>query len=410
MPISETYRCARALEAIENYARADGPLVEEVGEMAGASEEAVFIETDEGGRTEKRFDERFWTLILAEPGAWWGRTFTMRYVGLSEWVARVPGLFWSPGARGIRELAREAVEHRSGQWTSYTPPGKSAIVLGGVGTIKLPPNENGCRLVTLSGGHNASSGIPALVFPEVWEHPALRGESPPHLQEGDVVSVRAQWQPMALGWAGRFPSLRGIPRGYLVLRDPEDVQVLEHDRGSPTEFHPYTVMEYEQGDTKLWDFVYATVDTRTERHRDRVSNFFARYKDRHGRRGTYLLAADVSDPMWDAVYTDPAALRQTSHGRTQLDLLKERVYRHSFRGQSVEEIMQTLAGSYSQASFQRLATYIDIPWGQIRADASPAELAAELVQECLARRDEGKVEELLDAIGRENPHLVTPGG
>jgi hypothetical protein len=53
-----------------------------------------------------------------------------------------------------------------------------------------------------------------------------------------------------------------------------------------------------------------------------------------------------------------------------------------------------------------LATHIDIPWGQIHAEASPAELAAELVGRCVQRKDEGKVEELLDAIARDNARLV----
>jgi hypothetical protein len=408
MPISETYRCARALEAIENYARADGPLVEEVGDAADPSAEPTVIEPDDYGHAERRFDEQFWTQVLADREAWWGRTFMLPWVGLSEWVARVPGLFWSPHARGMRELARESVDYRSHDWTTYLPVGKSAIVLGGVGTVKLPPNENGCRLVTLSGGHNASSGIPALVFPEVWEHPGLRGVSPSHLQEGDVITIRAQWQEMAWGWARRFPVIADIPMGYLVLKNPDDVLEVV-GRGAPTQFHPYTVMEYEQGDIRLWDFVYATVDTRFERHRDRVIDFFARYKDQHDRNGTYLTAANVSNPMWDAVYADPVALRQTRQGRTQLELLKERVYQHSFRWQTIEEILQILAHNYRPASFQRLATYINIPWGQVPEPASPAELAAELMQRCLQRKDEGKLEELLDAIARDNARLLMSG-
>jgi hypothetical protein len=408
MLISETYRCARALEALENYARADGPLVEEVGNVAGSSAEPVWIEPDGGGYAQKRFDERFWSLVSADPDRWWGQTFRLSMVGLSEWVARVPGLFWSTSAKGMRALAKGSVEHRSDRWVTYKPIGKSAIVLGGIGTIKFPPNENGCRLVTLSGGHNASSGIPALVFPEVWEYPELRGEQLNHLQEGDIITVKVQWQPMAWGWAQRFPSVRGIPRGYLVLRNPENIHVDRYMRSTPTEFHPCTVMEYESGDTKLWDFVYATVDTRVDGYRAKVENFFTSYKDRHERRGRYLFSADISNPMWEADHDSPASLRLTSQGKTQLKLLEERVRRYTYRGRTVEEILQLLAQNYSQEALRRLATYINIPWGQVNEATSRADVAAQLIERCLSSEDKMKVEELLDAIAQENPHLIIP--
>lgn len=395
MSLSETYRCARSLEAIENYARADDPLVEGVEKFAVPSDQPEYL----GGPYP---DKTFWDGVLDNPELAWGTELRLEAFALSEWVARVPGLFWSEGAIGLRDLARSAVQHRSRDWITYTPYGKSALVLGGVGTLKFPPDDNGRRLATLSRGHNASSGIPALVFPEVWEYHNLR--------EGDVVSVCAQWRKMTVGWAERFPSIKGIPRGYLVLSDPQQVDdVDDYYRGQPTQFHPCTVMQYSKGDATLYDFVFATADTRVERYRVKLERFFSRYKNKEERYGRYLLSADINAPLFEAEYDSPAALRRAEVGaKAQLELLEARVRELSFKGQTIESIVQLLARHYDNESLGgRITTYIGIPKAQWFTGGSIADSAAQLLQICIER---DKVEELLDAVARDRPELFLAGG
>lgn len=391
MSLSEIYRCARSLEAIENYARADAPFVEQIGGAAPPVEGPETIDY--------QVDETFWEWVMRPDGPPWGTEFRLYRVALSEWIARVPGLYWSKGARAMRQLANDAIEYQSRYWTTFTPGGKSQKVLGGVGTLRFPPNENGRRLVTLSGGHNASAGIPALVSLQVWEHHELG--------EGDIVTVRAQWQKMDLGWAERFASIKGIPMGYLVLEDPEQVEQV-HDRDQPTQFHPWTVMEYSSGDAILWDFVYATADTRVERYQAKLEAFFAAYKDKHERYGRYLLSADIGEPLWEADYASPAVLRRAEPGaKAQLELIETRVRELSFRGQTIDDIVALLARNYDNVSLPRLSTQLGIPRSQVFTGGPSAQSAAQLMQKCLER---DKVEELLDAIARDYPEQFTRPG
>jgi hypothetical protein len=399
MPLSETYRCARAIEAVENYAKANDPFrhrLTEIDVQDIHNRDNDFYYSPDGLVFGGPYPDReFWTSIIENPDKYWGMKFLLERFVISEWIARVPGLYWSEGSARMRELAQSAVEHQSREWTTFTPSGKTAIVLGGVGTLKFPPNEAGIRLVTLSAGHNASSGIPALVFPEVWEYH--------HLKEGDVLRLSAHWQKMALNWAERFPSIKGIPRGYLVLSDPN--QVLSKGlEDAPVQFHPCTVMEYTKGDIKLYDFVYATADTRVSNYRKSLETFFEEYKNKHGRNGSYLFSADVGNPIWEAEFTSPEALLRSEPGsKAHLKLLEERIRNQSFRERNIESILEMLTRNYDNESLGgRVTSAIGISRAQWYHAGSIADSASQLLQKCI---ELNKVEELLDSIARDYPEL-----
>jgi hypothetical protein len=386
MSLSESYRCARSLEAIENYARADSPLIENLEE---------YPLLDERGEDIYMGDEQFWDLVLGDKPPIWGHRFRFDIVALSEWVPRVPGLFWSKNAAALRNLGASLVEYRSNQWTTFKPLGKSQIVMGGVGSLKFPPDETGHRLVSFSLGHNASSGIPALIAPEVWEHHDLK--------EGDVVKIHAQWQKMSIGWAERFPSIRGIPRGYLTLTDPSQV-IRKRASGAPIETHPCTVMQYSKGETALFDFVYATADTSYPEYRQRIERFFANYKNQRERYGRYLLSADINDPLWEAEYDNPAALRRSEPGaEAHLALLEARVYENSFKGTTLEDILRVLVNYGDHVSLQRLSDNVGIPWRGWFRDGTINDSASQLLAACMERK---KIDELLDALVRDNPQIL----
>src|ERR1700687_2989529 len=312
MTLPDLYRAARSLEAIENYGHADDPLLQDVKP------------TDEVLDCDCTFDhdDKFWKSRLLESTrikkgkCESSNAFNFFGFAVSEWVARVPGLFWTKRAEKLRMLGDQAIQYESPRWTTLHPPGKSAKVLGGIGTMKFPPNERGYHLVTLSAGHNASSGIPVLVSPEAWDAHDI--------SEGCVINLAAKWQPMAAEWAYRFPSIKGIPKGYLMVENASQIHCVLA-REQPTQIHPFTVMEYSRGNSLLFDFVYATADTGDQAYRAKLESFFDSYKRDSGRYGRYLLSADIGNPLWDADYDDPASLRGDKGAVAQLHLLAARV-------------------------------------------------------------------------------------
>jgi hypothetical protein len=388
--LPDLYRAARSLEAIENYARSDDALAE------------VVLSLDAPHESDKSvyYDDQFWKARLGD----WSNNreakgpsnepFEFFGFAVSEWVARVPGLFWTHGADRLRMFGDQAVQYESPEWTTLHPPGKSAKVLGGIGTIKFPPNDRGYRLVTLSAGHNASSGIPALVSPHIWEAH--------NLSEGRVITLAAKWQPMAAEWASRFPSIRGIPKGYLLLENLPQVRWVGAE-SQPTQIHPFTVMEYSRGNSQLFDFVYATADTGDMHYRSRLEEFFDSYKRDSGRYGRYLLSADISNPLWEADYDDPAALRVDQGAMAQLNLLEARVRNESFAGNSLEQILEVLSTNYDADSLKRLSDVVGLPRSHwFATGVSAATLGVRILD---SARDREKVEVLIDAIALDYPNL-----
>ncbi len=198
-------------------------------------------------------DETFWRRIFQDPDAAWSTRFdTVDAVALSEWVARVPGLYWRPESAPLRKYSADAVEGHDLGGVTLRPFGKSQVVHGGVGTLKFPPSESGYRLGTVTMTANVSAGVPILVAPDVWE--ALK------LREGAVVRLRSvPWVPMAQEWAARFPSTRNVPRGCFLAQHPDVIDVVEERTG--IQIHPFTIMEHTDGPSALFDFVFATGDT-----------------------------------------------------------------------------------------------------------------------------------------------------
>lgn len=383
MSLSEVYRSARSLEAIENYALASSPSVQEVETRLPQRDNLQHV----------YHDKEFWQLVFEVPDAW-GQTFNINYVVMSEWVPRVPGLYWSRGATDLRSLGDNAVQYESKDWRVLKPLGKSQKVFGGVGTLKFPPDESGRRLVSLCAGQNASAGIPALISPEVWEHCQLG--------EGRFVPLtKAKWQRMSdVGWAERFPSIKGIPKGYLVVDHPGQMS-RQSTETAAIQFHPCTVMEYYRGDAKLFDLVYATADTREPDYRSQLERFFESYKNDVGRYGRYLLSADISDPWWEAEFDSPAALQRAEPGaKSQLALLQARVRKESFKGQNLDDIVQLIAGKYDNDGLTRISTVIGVPPAHWFVGRAVADSTIDLLTLCVSR---GKVEELLDAVEKEYP-------
>jgi hypothetical protein len=250
-------------------------------------------------------------------------------------------------------------------------------------------------LVSLSAGHNASSGVPAVVSVEVWEDLKL--------EEGCIVEGVVQWQPMSIYWAGNFTWTKGVPRGYLLLTKRGEVRV--RDRGAPTQFHPYTVMEYSEGSARLYDFVYVTTDTKQKNYRHNIEKFFKRYRKANGRDGRYLLCTDVSDPLWESDFMSPEQLRgATPSAKAHLDLLTQRIRKNTYKGKTLKSIVGFVASHYDTEQLKTLAAHSQIDARKCFTGGAAADRAAELVSEALQTK---RIEGMLDQVLRQYPDFAT---
>lgn len=334
-------------EALANYALADKPLEDrqELARSEGRSSQAL---------ANFRDDQDFWRQVFEHYADEDPRKKALKFqiveAALSEWVPRVPGLYWRPGSEKMRRASPAQIEKKTKRWTTYRPLAKSRQVSGGVGTLRFRPSEDGFRLVTLTTTLNASAGVPALIAPTVWDAHDFA--------EGDVVYGTANWREMPQKWANQFPSVAGIPRGCLIVDNERSIQ--RRSDKAPILAHPFSVMEYSNGDALLHDFVYAGADTANKDFRRKLSGFFEEYRTAEEREGEYLMAADIPTPMWKATFDDPAEMRQ--HKAAQLRVIEARVLEAASGEDIVEALIRKLSNVTSPGDLRRLSEAAGIKW------------------------------------------------
>lgn len=376
MDLSAAYRSSRVIEALENY---------------GVSGQG-FPETQSGtrgGRPEfMPNEEEFWKKVLQDPNACWNQPFEFFHCVLSEWTPRIPGLYFSKGAAAIRAAADYEIAIKGPKWPEYRPPGKSAKVIGGMGTFLLPPDDEGNLLYSITVSSNASVGIPVLITADIAEQFRL--------QQGDVLNInKARWVKMSMSWSSRFPSVKGIPNGYLLINKPE--QVIKTGIPGLVEFHPCTIMEYQHGDNLLCDYIYVCADSSAPDYRLELERFFEYYRTKEGRNGRYLLACDPAQPMYDAQFSSPAEMKNAPQAAA-MKLIAGRIRKVTFNGQTIDNILAAINTTHTRPEdIMGLAERIDVPSNQLTG-ASAAQLANSLVGLCI---DQHKLEELTDLLVME---------
>lgn len=264
--------------------------------------------------------------------------------------------------------------------------------MGGLGTLLLPPTNEGKVLLSVSAGCNASTGIPLLCFPEVYDQLKIK--------QGDCVIIKgAKWQPMDMYWASNFASTKDIPRGYLVIDSVDKIQVLE--RNYPVAFHPFSLMEYEYQDSLFYDFVYVTVDNKVKNVDSEIELFFKEYAKKEGRNGEYLLNPNIVNPIFPSRYFSPTELRQASE-KAKLNLLYERIRGAYFKEQSIEQLMIKLSQNYqSSVSVKTLAKNIGVNVSLLVED-SAVNMSSQLIDLCIKKE---MVENLIDRLTVDYPQI-----
>ncbi|MBB4080940.1 hypothetical protein GGR28_003579 [Lewinella aquimaris] len=322
MSLQTAYTTARVIETLENYALSD--VVNDCSHTANdSSRYAVGAYSD----------EHFWNVVLNDIEGTWDKQFTLEDVTLSEHVARVPGLYFHPQAQHFKKLLDVHKEYVTDRWTHYSPPGKSQKILGGIGTLQIPPTLENWRIASVSTSNNASVGIPVLVHEEVWQHHKLG--------EGKRIELlHAYWKKMDASWAKRFFSMRGIPKGYLVIDHPDQLRI--NGNTYPTIYHPFTIMEYELEGSLFYDFVFVTVDSSDPDFRNQIRAFLGEYRYMKGRHGHYLIEPFVNNPLLDendVLFQSPEELRrENAAAGSHLNLLVERIKHERFNQRTLDEI------------------------------------------------------------------------
>jgi hypothetical protein len=363
-------------EAILNYPLSDEPLHLERDQLAP-------VRSSSSNQQWYYDDADFWQGLATVHN----REFSVKFYELfiSEWVARVPGLYWQKNANARRRPGDELVEAKVGYWTTYKPAGKSRIVSGGVGTLRFPPSEDGYRLVTLTSSANASTGVPVLISDNVWRHHRLR--------EGCVIAGEGIWRDMPLRWAAQFPIVASVRKGCMVLDRPQSIKVTQRD--ALIEAHPFSIMEYIENDVMKHDFVFATIQVGHRSMRKVLSDFFDDYRNAQGRSGRYLTSADVADPLWDAEFASPEDMRRRK--KSELNVLVRRV-EESIQGVTVTEDLMRWCSRRSSDDLQRIGTFAGIPPGLWFEGGRASDEAIRLID---AANNQNKIPALLRVIAED---------
>ena len=379
----DAYKKVRIVETLQNYSLAATPTA-----VTLAPNDNFFDAYNE---------EDFWQSIIGRPDYYWGKTCRLNYDWtLSEWIPRIPGLYWHKNSEALRMVSQSAIETIGNEHAVLQPIGKSMVVLGGVGTLKLGPNEEGYRLVSLSQSRDASAGIPALISQEVWQTLSLH--------EGVDIKGEFIWQQMPISWSKHFKST-DIPRGCLLITNIKKIKV-NKDK-VPILFHPCTVMEYKSRDGLLYDYVFVSATTEQDSFKSRVQDFFEMYRTAQNRNGKYIFAADMTEKLWDARFKSPQdMLEKDDYSNSQLDILLSRVRGDTFKGgvtiEAVNKIILTNFGGNIEG-LKLVAQDIAIDEWEWYQNEPLAKLSIRLLDLCM---ENNKVDALLDSIVSHNPNVL----
>lgn len=380
MELSNAFKTTKVVEAIENYS------------LAGSND--FFQREQQSNAYDEYFydDKQFWSQVILEPEKYWNKKLSFYSFTICEWVARIPGLYWADHSKEIRKHSENEIAKQSNQWIEFYPPGKSKKVLGGIGTILLPPNDEGKRLLCVSSSCNASLGVPVLIFPDVFDSLDLK--------QGDCITIKnARWQPLDVSWSKRFASTQGIPRGCLIIDSPDKIQIT--DRDIPVAYHPFSIMEYQKGDALLFDFVFVTVDSKLENVRGEIDDFFKYYASKEDRHGRYLINPDMIQPLFETQYNSPLEMQKVSE-KAQIDLLYKRIRDVGFKKTTLTKLIEVLPHFYPTGdSIKRLAKNVGVSQ-TILQDDNVASMSAQLINYC---SDGNKIEELTDRMIVEYPQI-----
>ncbi|MGD1994900.1 MAG: hypothetical protein PVI59_17030, partial [Anaerolineae bacterium] len=278
MSLNTLVRGAHALRTVQDYVKLPGYYASAEAEPTPALREY-------------RSEKDFWYETLGHrediepPQA--GDAISLTKFRLSEWVPRVPGLYWKDESLKLRDAARYEILQTDRRFTVYSPAGKTMHILGGVGNVRLLPSGQSQLLCASSSGEYWR-GVPILLEGDAFQE---YRDAP----DGIIVSLEGRWRPLPAEYARQLGSDAGIPRYCLVVDAADHVAVL-NDGSSwswKCQSSAWTLFEYRDEDNlPRYDFAYCTFRafrSRADHLRD-ASHFIRDYIDQ--RHGTVLTDFD----------------------------------------------------------------------------------------------------------------------
>lgn len=336
-----------------------------------------------------RHDSDFWNFILSKKTA--SEVFPLVSIEkftISEWIPRIPGLFYSKKVERIRmQIGIGALDH--------LPSVKTKFVLGGVGTSSFAPNFNGQRILCLTSTNNANTGIPIIIPNNLWHDLSLKS--------GQIVSLsQVKWEIMAEDWARRFESTNNIPRGMLRVEDKSQIKIIFD--GVPPMFTPFSILEHIHAGALHYDYVFCMADSFDTW--DEIADYFEKYRKKNGNAGRFLIKSNSEMPYFEAEYESPDHLKMAEvGGRYHLAILKDNIRNTYFRNVTFDEILSVLSIVYNSVDdIKRLGGYLNFPLVQL-LNSNAADCIAQLLVWC--KNNDNKMEELLDILSLDHPLLFT---
>ena len=110
MKLHQLYKGVKIIETIENYSLAEISIIDE--NIRKSNEQYFYTE------------ESFWQNIIDNPERYWGKEIDLYNFVVSDWVARIPGLYWTESSQMMREHMESNIAIQSQEWTEFFPPGK----------------------------------------------------------------------------------------------------------------------------------------------------------------------------------------------------------------------------------------------------------------------------------------------
>jgi hypothetical protein len=160
------------------------------------------------------------------------RRVTLHHFHLFEWFPQSPGRFHTGEARDLRQQANDMLTLTVDGQTYYSPPGKAAMIRGGIGAVRLRPRIVGGEphyFMSASSNGVCHEGFPVLVprrfFGPLKAQINADGAAP--------VTLSGEMRYLDGDLPAFFTSRRDLLGCYLHV---DDVQTLQAPRAGVTQF------------------------------------------------------------------------------------------------------------------------------------------------------------------------------
>lgn len=99
MNLHQLYKGVKIIEMIENYSLAENSIIDNI--IRKSSGKYFYTE------------ESFWKNIIDNPARFWDKEIELYNFVVSDWIARIPGLYWTESSQTIRELKKSDIAIQS---------------------------------------------------------------------------------------------------------------------------------------------------------------------------------------------------------------------------------------------------------------------------------------------------------